>query len=140
MQPPPDLASRYPLREYAVALADVIGWTRDEVRARLGAPNDQRVGNLWASDSPGLAFQRDSFSGELRKLAVFGPVPRAIPVGAPYETWTYHNVRGATWVLYLARPPFDDARNALAKIAHKFRALSSLVVVETTSYPTGAVF
>ncbi|MBI5652776.1 MAG: hypothetical protein HZC40_20365, partial [Chloroflexi bacterium] len=108
--------------------------------ARLGKPNEKQQGNLWASDSPGLAFQRDSFSGELRKLAVFGPVPRAILVGAPYETWTYHNVRGATWILYFAHPPFDDARNALEKIVYKFRALSPRVVVETTSYPTGAVF
>lgn len=140
MLPPPHPASRYPLREYDIALRDVIGWTRDDVLARLGKPNEKQQGNLWASDSPGLAFQRDSFSGELRKLAVFGPVPRAILVGAPYETWTYHNVRGATWILYFAHPPFDDARNALEKIVYKFRALSPRVVVETTSYPTGAVF
>ena len=121
---PPRLADRYPLREYDVALNDLIGWTRDQVLAKLGKPNSQGAGNRWSS---GTGIDHKTFirepSGKIVEMAVFGVVPKSIPVGAAYEEWVYHNVRGSTWLLFFI---------AEGKSPPK--------VVEVAPFPTGAVF
>jgi hypothetical protein len=124
MRTPPHPAERYPLREYDVALNDLIGWTRDEVRARLGEPNSAGRGTYWSSHEGVMVknFMRDA-SGKIIETAVFGIVPKNIPVGAPYEEWFYHNVRGSTWLLFFM---------AEGKSPPK--------VVEVAPFPTGAVF
>jgi hypothetical protein len=49
IQPPPHPADRYPLREYDLALNDLIGLTPDQVLAKLGEPNSKGAGNRWSS-------------------------------------------------------------------------------------------
>jgi hypothetical protein len=98
--PPPEPPSRYPLREYDVALNDVIGWTDAQVLTRLGEPDEKSEGRTWSS-SDRKTFWRDP-AGKVIEIAVFGIVPKRIRIGDAYETWTYHNVRGATWLLFIA--------------------------------------
>jgi hypothetical protein len=117
---PADPASRYARREYGVALNDVVGWTAAQVLAQLGEPNEKSEGRTWSS-SDYKTFARDH-AGKIREIAVFGIVPKKIPVGAAYETWAYQNVRGATWLLFIAQEK-QCAR-----------------VIEVGQYPTGAVF
>lgn len=154
---PPDPAARYPLREFPMALGELIGWSERKVLAALGQPNTNEEGLYWRSADPGTpgALWRNQ-TGELATIHVFGPVPSRIPVGTPYRTWTYHNVRGMTWLLYLARLPVPDAGQApaetpsppgvwarLARLFGKGREKSRprhRVVVEVDRYPTGAIF
>jgi len=138
-------------------LGELIGWSEEQVLAALGEPNENREGLYWRSADPCAcpqgrpaapgAFRRDS-TGKIATVHVFGPGPSRIPVGTPYRVWAYHNVRGATWLLYLSRAPLSDTGQAQAgaKLARLFRqGLGKLrpghrVVVEVYHYPTGAVF
>jgi hypothetical protein len=159
---PPDPAARYPLREFPMKLGELVGWPEEQVLAALGQPNDNAEGRSWRSPDPAApgSFWR-SEAGKIIRVHVFGPVPSRIPVATPYRVWTYHNVRGSTWVLYLSQALIPDPGQAQAtaapsaeatrpgvgeKLARLFRKgrgrgrAGQRVVVEVYQYPTGAVF
>lgn len=163
---PPDLASCYPLRTYAVTLDELIGWPKERVIATLGRPNEKRQGRLWRpTTDPSMSIRVDH-AGKVMTVHVFGHVPEHIPALTPYQEWIYHNVRGQTWVLYLARTPAMGEsstgpetagslelsrrslwqklqgffRGCLSKNAHPEDRVGPQVVVEVYSYPTGSVF
>ena len=114
----------------------------------LGRPDSTGVGDCWSSQDPSdhqcVVRLPD---GRMGRLAVFGVIPRTIPYPMEYQVWSYHNVDGNTWVLYLTALPESGAiferitslfhrlaDNSLESVARK------LVVKEGTHYPTGAVF
>lgn len=159
---PPSPASRYPLREPGLSLPELEGRTNEEVRALLGKPDEDRPGDCWPSPDPAdpLPWVKTP-AGSLMRVHVFGLVPRRIPVGVPYRTWSYHNVRGETWVLRLARQPWETgglqpppSPGFWGRLTARLRRIRRLprpaprestptgppVVVETDRYPTGAVF
>lgn len=149
---PPDPAGRWPRRAYDVALGDVVGWDERTVLAKLGPPDSRGPGNAWPEEGPGLVTMRGP-GGELRPgMPFFGVLPRTIARLVPYEAWSYHNVGGATWVLYLVREGAtalpSEPRRRLRLFARWLGAATAAAtsrggarrVVETTSYPTGAVF
>ena len=121
--PPPDPASRYPLREYDFSLHELVGWSGADVLARLGEANDESEGRTWAArDTEGAnSYARDG-SGKIIRIHAFGVFPSTIAIGAPYVTWSYHDVRGMTWLLFLTRQ------------------VGGWVVAEVAQYDTGAVF
>jgi hypothetical protein len=117
-------ASRYPLREPAFTVGNTVGWDEQRVVAALGKPDSRERGRYWLARDGGVPphVERGA-DGTLRRAAVFGPLPCTIEPGVPYEVWLYCNVRGQTWALYLSAGEAGKR-----------------TVVETTAYPTGAVF
>ena len=123
-QPPPS-NSGYPLRALSCPPSQLIGFGSNEVLQKLGPPDAREKGRHWStSEGPPPGTMERAPSGDLRKVAVFGPVPRRIPPGAPYQTWVYRNVQGETWLLYFTHPD-NDRRMQLEEVLH---------------YPAGAVF
>jgi hypothetical protein len=143
-------------------LGELVGWQEEQVLAALGQPNADKEGLYWRSPDPvaPVTFWRDQ-NGKIAKIHVFGPVPSRIPVATPYRVWTYHNVRGSTWVLYLSKASIPDAGQAQAAASAPAEAVrpdmgerlarlfgrgrggvrrGQRVVVEVHQYPTGAVF
>ncbi len=156
---PSDPADRYPRRSYGVRLEEVVGWRADRVLAELGAPNARGRGDCWASPEPMEFPLVRTPTGSVIRTHVFGPVPRRIEPLRPYESWTYHNVEGSTWVLYLTGPwapepaaPEAPRSTLWGRLAPLFGrepqrrppALlplrGPLAVAEVTQYPTGAIF
>lgn len=94
----------WPLRVCARPLASFVGQSETEVREALGEPDECAAGSSWGGVAEGLATVLGAGGAVMDGVAVFGPVPRAIPRLVPYETWTYHNVGGVKWLLFLGRP------------------------------------
>jgi hypothetical protein len=134
---PPSPDSRWPHRHYeGISLAGVVGWTDHQVMAKLGSPDHA------------THFNR----APRRAEHVFGPAqPRNIRPETPYDSWSYDNVDGSTWVLYLATPAAVIPPGSPewqrgdgpveGQFFHPAKARArGLVVIDVTSYPTGAVF
>lgn len=113
---PPNPADQYPLREYNVALKDLVGDSIDQVLAKLGKPDHRSKGNRWLG--PDFKTYVRQADGKMAQLHVFGVTPQKIPVGDPYEEWFYQNVRGSNWLLFFVKNK----------------------VFEVAQYPVGAVF
>jgi hypothetical protein len=94
---------------------------------RLGELDSRSAGAAWSAGEGARhkTFVRHS-SGEVVERYVFAITPHKIPVGAYYTTWTYHNMRGTTWLLFFVK--------------ERFRSPSPARVVEVGHYPTGGVF
>jgi hypothetical protein len=107
-KPPNTADMHYPRRMYNVKLEEMVGWRAEKAIAALGEPDSKSKGRMWPPveqwDSEGklnLYYLADC--GEYVKdcLPGFGPRTTKIQVPIPYEEWTYHNVQGSTWILYL---------------------------------------
>lgn len=105
----PDPADmHYPRRMYNVKLEEVVGWPEERVIATLGEPDSQVKGRMWPPverfDSQGrlnLYYLADCGRYVKETLPGFGPRTTKIQFPIPFEEWTYHNVQGSTWILYL---------------------------------------
>jgi hypothetical protein len=107
MPKPPSIDEIYPRRTYDVELNDLVGWPKDQLLARLGKPDERSNGNAWppvpAQGAEGsLNYGTLVLSGgQMVETHVFGVTPTKIQFPTLYETWTYHNVAGNTWLVYL---------------------------------------
>ena len=90
---PPQPTNPHPLTRFGRPITDMLGQRAREVYALLGEP-ERKVREVQPEGWPG-----------------FGPHPSWIAANTKFETWTYLNVNGNTWHLYIAAPP--DAAQAL---------------------------
>lgn len=106
---PPNIADmHYPRRTYKVKLEELVGWPEERVNATLGEPDSKKKGRMWPPveriDSEGklnLSYLEDCGDYVKECLPGFGPRTTNIHFPIPYQEWTYHNVQGSTWILYL---------------------------------------
>lgn len=91
--PPPQPTNPHTLTRFGRPITDMLGQRAREVYALLGEP-ERKVREVQPEGWPG-----------------FGPHPSWIAANTKFETWTYLNVNGNTWCLYIAAPP--DAAQAL---------------------------
>jgi hypothetical protein len=103
---PPSPADHYPLRTYEVTLQELLGAPASEVLAHLGRRDGTGTGTVWPplpKDDGALTFTKLVLtpSGTIIEARPFGVYPKTIIYPTAYETWTYHNVRGLTWVLFM---------------------------------------
>jgi hypothetical protein len=78
-------AASMPLRVYPYCVEDTIGWSDQKVLAELGKP-DYRSRMVM----PGIGDP-----------SWYGPSPKQLRPGTDFENWSYQNVMGSNWVLYL---------------------------------------
>ena len=90
---PPQPANPHPLLHFGRPITDMPALRAGEVRALLGEP-ERKVGEV----------RPEGWAG-------FGPHPSWVAANTKFETWTYLNVDGNAWHLYIAAPP--DAAMAL---------------------------
>lgn len=143
----------------------------------MGQPDSKSRGDVWPPikplDSEGnpnmnwLVVEHGEYAEETP--GVFGPRPSKIRFPTPYEVWTYKNLQGATWVLYLVTAEAISMSAPIEELPHAGRVFGNifdmyserepgsfpklrrykkppirlsgpLVVAEVLSYPTGAIF
>ena len=153
-----------------MALEELVGSSEERVLAILGQPDSKSSGDVWppiepldSEGNPNMNCLRENGDYAEEAHRGWGPKPQKILFPMPYKVWTYDNVHGATWVLYLTSaessshatsaaieepPDSREVLNIFNRPLPKLRRYKNprlelsgpLVVAEVLSYPTGAIF
>ena len=88
------------------------GWAEVKVLATLGEPNEKEKGRYWILAEPGnpTKIAERCSDGSIRYVdpgQFYGPrgPGKHVPIFTPYETWSYHNVKGKVLLFYLTQTP-----------------------------------